>query len=56
MSQVLTDIEIAALERKHLFCGDDGEAPEEFEGEIGYWAVYRAVEAAVIEKLKEEEA
>lgn len=54
--QVLTDIEIAALERKHLFSGDGGEAPEEFEGQIGYWAVYRAVEAAVVEKLKGEDA
>lgn len=44
--QGLTDDEIGAMEKEYLFGG------KEFDDEIGYWAVYRAIEA----KLKEKNA
>lgn len=44
--QGLKDEEIGAMENEYLFGG------KEFDDEIGYWAVYRAIEA----KLKEKNA
>lgn len=40
----LTDEEIGAMEKEYLFGG------KEFDDEIGYWAVYRAIEAKLKEK------
>jgi len=40
----LTDEEIGAMEKEYLFGG------KEFDDEIGYWAVYRAIEAKLREK------
>ena len=42
--QGLTDEEIGAMEKEYLFGG------KEFDDEIGYWAVYRAIEAKLKEK------
>ena len=42
--QGLTHEEIGAMEKEYLFGG------KEFDDEIGYWAVYRAIEAKLKEK------
>ena len=42
--QGLTDEEIGAMEKEYLFGG------KEFDDEIGYWAVYRAIEAKLKQK------